>query len=85
MKFFIIRKTTTVVNNSVKTKTSNAWGNIKQATDRMGYTVNYTYHSSGQPKLITATGEGFINGIRSSIKTCNELFDFYSNDEPTNH
>ncbi|MDR1153692.1 MAG: FG-GAP-like repeat-containing protein [Bacteroidales bacterium] len=39
-------------------KTFDAWGNIKSSTDPAG-SVSYLYHSSGQPKTVTAAGATF--------------------------
>ncbi len=43
------------VTEQTHTKTFDAWGNVKTATDPGG-TVAYTYYSGGKPKEITAAG-----------------------------
>jgi len=54
------QRTVTENKNGRNTVTTfDGWGNVVQATDRMGYTVNFNYHSSGQPKQITAAGATF--------------------------
>ena len=49
------RSVTTTTNGHAYTKTVDAWGNVKTATDPGG-TVAYTYYSNGKPKNITAAG-----------------------------
>ena len=53
------QKVTATKNGKSTVKTFDGWGNVKQTTDRMGYTVVFNYHSSGQPKMITAAGANY--------------------------
>jgi len=52
------RSQTASVNSRTYTKTFDAWGNILSSSDPLT-SVAYQYHSSGQPKSITAAGATF--------------------------
>jgi RHS repeat-associated protein len=52
------RSRTTVIDGRSYTKTYDAWGSVKSSGDPVN-TVQYTYHSSGQPKTVTSAGATF--------------------------
>jgi YD repeat-containing protein len=52
------RSVMSLSNGISRTKTTDAWGNIKSSVDPVA-TVSYSYHSLGKPKSVTAGGATF--------------------------
>ncbi len=50
---------TATINGKPYKKTFDAWGGFYESEDALGNKVSYQYHSSGQPKKITAAGAVF--------------------------